>query len=228
MALQAVDSKSILDDNKKTGFTYKGAEIVLSKTRGRPFNEGKGMFGVSDNKRIEVVTAYAVLGNVSKVSELSGISAPTIRQWRKEVWFKQLLDEIRDENDEKIDVKFNEIVEQSLDLITDRLQGGDYVVLKSGELIRKPVGVRDLALVAAITIDKRQLLRGKPTSRSETVTNQQQLERLAEQFTSLATKGKKPLEIQDVPYTEVKRDHASQTRTTTEETSSKEGFDGKA
>ena len=205
MALQEVDSKSILDESKKTGFTYEGKEIVLSKTRGRPMNEGKGIYGVSDTKRIEVATLFAVLGNLKKVAAISGISESTIRGWRKEEWFKKLLAEIRDENDEKIDAKFTEIIDKTLDLVQERLENGDYVVTKNGDLVRKPVGIRDLSLTAAINFDKRQLVRGKPTSRTETVTNQEQLTKLAEQFKQLANKGHKPLEIQDVDFTEIPR-----------------------
>jgi hypothetical protein len=47
--------------------------------------------------------------------------------------------------------------------IIDRLDNGDAYVV-GGEVKRKPVSARDLALVAAITFDKRQLARnGSPT-----------------------------------------------------------------
>lgn len=210
MALQDPDSKSVLSEEKKSGFTYQGQEIVLSKTRGRPMNPGKGMYGLPDTKRIEVATLYACLGSVNKVAELSGVNQTTIRDWRKQEWFVQLLDEIRNENNDKIDVKFTETINKSLDLISERLDNGDPHVTKTGEIIFVPVKIRDLALVSAINVDKRQILRNKPTA----ITQQQavpvldKLDQLAKAFTELANKKEIPVpqEITDVEYTEVVSD----------------------
>jgi len=201
MALAGKD----VSPEKKTGFTYLGREIVLSKTRGRPMT-GKGIFGLPDSKRIEVATLWAVVGNIKKVAELSGLNETTIRKWTKEDWFKKLLEDIRTENDEKIDSQTTEIVDKALDAIKDRIENGDFQVTKTGEIVRKPVAIRDLAIVAAISIDKRQLLRGKPTSRTESVSSEKTLENLASTFAQLAGKTRKPLEIQDVEYKEVTKD----------------------
>lgn len=199
MALQDPNSKSILSEDKKTGLTYKGQEIVLSKKRGKPPNYGKMLWGIPDEKKIEVVTIYAVVGNVQKTSDLTDVSPNTIRAWRKEEWFRKILDEIRDENDEKIDVKFTEIVEKALDQVLERLEKGETVVTKGGELVTKPLSARDLALISAIMVDKRNLLRGRPTTRTETVTNAQQLEKLATQFADLANKRRpQVIDVQDV------------------------------
>lgn len=207
MALQDPDSKSVLSPENKTGFSYKGKEIVLSKTRGRPMNMGKGMYGVPDTKRIEVATLYAVLGHTGKVAEISGIATTTISKWRKEEWFIQLLDDIRNENNDKIDVKFTESISKALDLIDDRLENGDSYLTKSGELVKVPVKIRDLALVAAINIDKRQILRNKPTQivqKQETPVIDK-LDELAKAFTALANKKeiKQPEVIEDVEFEEV-------------------------
>ncbi len=209
MALQPVGSKSVLDESKKTGYTYKGMEIVLSKTRGHPMNLGKGMFGIPDSKRIEVATLWAVLGNVKQVSELTEIKASTVREWSRQEWFRTLLEEIRSENDEKIDAQTTDIIDKALDSIQDRIANGDYVLTKMGELKRKPIGIRDLSITAAIVIDKRQLLRGKPTSRTESVTSEQTLAKLADTFTKLTNKTKELPVIEDVEFTEVKKDESA-------------------
>lgn len=197
-----------VDPEKKTGFTFRGQEIILSKTRGRPFSglvkKGmeKGIY--PEEKRIEAVTLYAATGNFVTVSELSGVPVPTLKSWRNSEWFQNLLKEIRTENNEKLDAKFTEIVESSLEQLSDRVKNGDYVVTKRGELVRKPISAKDLSLVAAINVDKRQLLRGEPTSRSESVDKPEnealkRLENLAETFENLARHGRNPkvLEVED-------------------------------
>ena len=45
--------------------------------------------------------------------------------------------------------------------LLDRLKNGD-AVLVAGEIKRKPVSARDLALVSAIAYDKRVLVRNQP------------------------------------------------------------------
>lgn len=184
---------------KKTGFTFRGKEIILSKTRGAPFTGlvKKGMErGIyPEEKRIEAVTIYAATGHFGRTSELTKLPESLIRQWRKQSWFQELLREIRSENNEKLDAKFTEIVDAALDQLSDRITHGDHVVLRDGSLVRRPVTAKDLSLVSAINIDKRQLLRGEPTSRSESLgTVEQQtvgrLEKLAETFEQLAKHGR--------------------------------------
>ena len=209
MSLQSKDSESPLREEKKTGFTFRGKEIVLSKTRGRPMSRGiekrKGWY--PDEKRIEVVSLYACIGNPDDIASLTGVPVATIRGWRREGWFIDLLSEIKDENNEVLDAKFTEIVQRTQDLIQDRLENGDYVVLKDGTQVRKPVSIRDLALVGAITVDKRQIIRKQPTSIQEQQVTPvvSRLEQLAETFKSLANKKELPSNqtVVDVDYEEV-------------------------
>ena len=190
-----------------TGYTFRGKEIIIAKQRGRPVGglvkKGmeKGIF--PDEKKIEVVTLYAALGSAEKVGELSKVNPSTIRQWRKEQWFQDLMKEVWDENNEKIDAKFTAIVEKSLDQVLDRLDNGDVRVLKDGTTVRVPVSAKDLSLVSAINVDKRQLLRGLPTTRSESVgavgaQSMDRLERLAETFENLARFGRKETQTLDI------------------------------
>jgi hypothetical protein len=180
--------------DKNTGFTFRGKEVVLSKTRGRPFTglKAKGMErGIyPEEMRIKAVTIYAATGNFATTADLCKVPEHTVRYWRKQEWFQVLLMEIREENNEAIDAKFTDIVESAIEQISDRVKNGDFRISKKGEVVRVPVGVRDLSLVAAINIDKRQLLRGLPTSRTEKIEgpNVDKLAVLAEAFEALANK----------------------------------------
>lgn len=188
-------------EEKNSGFTFRGQPITLSKTLGRP-NGGLVAKGIQrgiypEKTKIEVVTLYAVTGNIPKVSSLTKVPVDTISKWRKQQWFQELLVEIREENNEKIDAKFTEIIEKALELVYDRMINGDFAVHpKTGELIRKPVSMRDLTIVSAINVDKRQLLRGLPTSRTESVNNGDKLAKLAETFIQLANTKRKEKAIE--------------------------------
>jgi hypothetical protein len=143
-----------------------------------------------EQKRIEVATIFALTGNFKQTSELTSVPLNTIRNWRKEEWFQSLLNEIYEENKDKLDARFEETVQKASELIMDRLTNGDFYVTKTGELARKPVGIRDIALVQAIVIDKRNLLRGLPTSRTESVNPSDKLKEFAEFFSQLANKSR--------------------------------------
>lgn len=195
-----------VSEDKKTGFTFRGEEIVLSKTRGAPLSpaakraQDRGVW--SDNKRIEAATIFAATGNLTQTAELTKIPLPTVRGWRKEEWFQELLREIHLENNDKIVAKLTTIVDSALDQLADRVVNGDHVVLRDGQVVRRPIPAKDLSLVSAINIDKRQLLRGEATSRSESVTVEDKtvgrLEKLAETFEQLAKHGRVPQTVEAV------------------------------
>jgi transposase-like protein len=193
------------DPSKITEVTYKGQRIILCKSRGNTFSPKeklameRGIY--PEKKKVEAVTLYCATGNFKLTAELSGVTEHTLREWRKKDWFQALLREIREENNEKIDAKFSELVEGALEQLQDRIKNGDYTVLRDGTIMRKPVSAKDLSIVAAINIDKRQLLRGLPTSRTENVGQIEdktvgRLEKLAETFENLARFGRKPRVIE--------------------------------
>lgn len=172
-----------------------------------------------DSKRIEVTTLYAALGNVVRCAELAKIPECTIRSWKKQPWFVDLLREIREENNDKLDAKFTQILEKSLDLVEDRLDNGDPHVLRDGTIIRKPVAIRDLSIVNAISVDKRQILRKEPTTIAAVGGSiDEKLNKLAQAFTALANKQEiQPVEepaIEDVEFEEVTEGEAPPTEPT--------------
>lgn len=204
MALQGKD----VGEEKKTPYTFRGSEIVLSKTRGRPptgkLSAGKPGWW-SEKKRIEALTIFAVTGSFQEVQKLTSVPIFTVKSWLKQEWAVALLNEIRNENDQALDAQLTKAVHKAADQLNDRLDNGDTVVLKDGSLVRKPMSARDLALVQAINIDKRQIIRGRPTSISAGTTDNQKLEKLAEKFVELAQKTRKEKEVViEAEYTEVK------------------------
>lgn len=198
---------------KHTGYTFKGFPIILSKTRGRPPHGKMNIEGQkgwwSEKKRIEALTIFAATGRFIEAERLTGVPQGTIRSWLKEEWALRMLEEIRAENDQAIDAKFTQVIGTANELLLERLQNGDEKVLRDGTKIKVQVPAKDLAIITAINIDKRQLLRGKPTSRSESVSETGRLQKLEQMFLKLANRTVgKPQEIQDVEFTEVVEDES--------------------
>ena len=138
-------------------------------------------------KRIQIATAFvAGMTNASDLERLSGVSASAIRNWKQKDWWRDLIERVRHEQDEAMDPKFTKIVDKTLDVIADRLESGDYKMDRHGELHRVPVSLRDAVHASEKIIDKRNLLRGKPTSRVERLSEKEQLNKLAAEFRKFA------------------------------------------
>lgn len=137
----------------------------------------------SDKKKMDVACSYAVCGNSRRVSELHDVPEGTIRAWKQTEWWNEIMSRIIQEQDEELGSKLTNLIDKAVDQVNDRLDNGDWIYNpKSDKLVRKPINAKDLAIVTAITVDKRQLLRGQPTSRVEKVSQDERLTRLQKQF----------------------------------------------
>lgn len=154
-------------------------------------------------KKIQAVTQYLALGNMKLVEATTGVSHGVLRQWKLQPWWKEYEIEIRNTQNLRLDNDLTKIVERSLETVADRLENGEFILNnKTGELVRKPVNMKDAAKVSTDLLTKRELLRGNATARSEVtqVPVTDQLKMLAEQF-ALMTQPKR--EIIDVEAVEI-------------------------
>lgn len=143
----------------------------------------------SENKRIEAVTTYLILGKLPLVASTIGVPLTTLKAWKQQQWWHDLVAEIQIESDVELDQKLAKRIDKALELVNDRLENGDYLYdPKTGSFIRKPVNVRDGWKVASEMIDRRWLLRKQPKD----VTSQEEigaiLKNLATEFADMARK----------------------------------------
>ena len=91
---------------------------------------------------------YMLTGNMRAVYDQLNINADTLYAWRKSEWWPTMVAEIRASQRAKTGQKLTDIIATSLEVVNDRLENGDIVLNnKTGELIRKPVSLRDAANV---------------------------------------------------------------------------------
>lgn len=137
----------------------------------------------SHAKKMQVACAFAVTGNARRTAEICKIPEGTIRAWKTTEWWHEIQDRIKQEQNEELDSKLTKAIDKAMDQINDRLDNGDWIYdSKRGEFLRKPTNLKDIAFVTTLAIDKRQLLRGEPTSRVARVSQNEHLMKLAEQF----------------------------------------------
>jgi transposase-like protein len=143
----------------------------------------------SVEKKIEAVTTYLALGNLRHVAAVTGVSHGMIKQWRIQPWWKELEAEIIASRRITSANKLSKIVDKSLDVIDDRLDNGDFVYnSKSGELLRKPVTLRDATSAANALMQRAAII--EKLNKDEAVVEaaasiQEQLASLAAEFAKM-------------------------------------------
>lgn len=154
----------------------------------------------SDSQRIELVTTWLATGNLRLSSATLGIPEDTARRWKAQPWWKQLVIDIRNEDNLQLDAKLAKVVNKSVDALLDRVENGDFQYdQRTGELIRKPISARDASTVTRDMIDRRELLQGK---KEVQVDNSRKMEerllKLAEELTRFS-RAKEVVEIVYAP-----------------------------
>ena len=162
----------------------------------------------SEAKRVEVATAHMMGLKAPMIEVATGVPCQTVRHWRMSDWFKDLVSELQREDDIEVDAKLTKLVGKSLDAVVDRLENGDFMYdPKSGSFKRRPLYVKDITRVADIMFDKRNLLRGKPTS----ISGKQ--EQISDRLLKLAVEFERFVSAKDVTPLKEQQDALSITET---------------
>lgn len=160
----------------------------------------------SDSQKIECVTTYIQLGNITRVAELLKIPRPTIVTWRATQWWADVEKELRAEENIVLSASMKKLVDKSLLAVEDRLEKGDLVYNpKLDKLVRKPVSMKDALKVSTDLIDKRIAI---ATHENYTVAQEnidEKLKKLAKSFEEAIT-NKAPVNVTDVIFVEEKKE----------------------
>lgn len=149
-----------------------------------------------DTKKLEVVATWLATGNLAETARITMVPVRTIEKWRVSDWWKQQVNNIQSEEDQKLDAKSSKVIERALDHLMDRIENGEFIYdQKTGQVIRTPAKLRDLNTAFNTLLDKRQLLRNKPTKIVEQQQTATQLQNLAEQFAQFV-KNTAPKEVE--------------------------------
>jgi len=152
----------------------------------------------SDSQRIGAVTTYLASGNMSLTSVATEIPLATLNRWKVAPWWKELVEQVRSEENLVLDAKLAKVVNRSVDELLDRVNDGDYQFdQKTGKIVRIPIKARDAAKITTDMIDRRQLLQGRQNDKKDNTKVEDRLLKLAEEFSRFA----KAKVIQNEPLT---------------------------
>jgi len=152
----------------------------------------------SDSQKIEAVTTYLALGNMTLTASVLKIPEVTLRSWKAKTWWKEIEEDLKVQEDLQLSVRLQRIIGSTLEATEDRIKNGDWVYNnKEGKLERKPVSLRDVHRVGMDMMDKRDQLAGKTSTSVPLEAIEQKLLKLAEKFAALA-QPKQIIEVTDV------------------------------
>lgn len=168
----------------------------------------------SDKQKIEVAKSWLVLGNMSMVGRLHNIPRVTLQKWQETEWWHKLIEELRLQEKIELSAKMKNIVEAAHAVVANRLENGDAVLnQKTGEIVYKPVSMKDAHRVAVDLLNQKQVLDKTQNTVQEISTDSSKLEQLAEKFAEFATKSiekkidrKRTIDVVDVE--EIKQNEA--------------------
>ncbi len=124
----------------------------------------------SHEQRMAVAVQYAVSGNAKKVAKDTGIPRTTIVGWKKQEWWVEIVDRVRQENDDKILAQASNIIELAQQVTVDKLTDAS---------------AAQASIIGATWVDKGRLIRNQPTSITGKVVS---LDDLAKEFNKIATR----------------------------------------
>lgn len=154
----------------------------------------------SDSQKIEAVTTYLSLGNLALTASVLKIPEMTLRDWKQKVWWKEIEEELKVQEELQLSARLKRIIESTLSATEDRIKNGDFIYdNRSGSLVRKPVNLRDVHKVTMDMVEKRDKILNKTEMSVPIEAIDAKLAKLAEKFAEIA---KPKVEVIDVIFEE--------------------------
>jgi hypothetical protein len=184
-----------------SGYFLDGQEISTTPRRGRPLKaDHHNPSWFPQQTKIDACTMYCVYGDVDEVSRLTKVPVKYIRQWKEEPWWSEIQKKVFVEQNEKLGSRISSVLDKSLGEIEERLTNGDYLWdVRKSKLVRKPIDTKVLSNLFNNLVNRRQLIRGEPTSITNKIGVDDRLKFLAEQFEKFAS----AKEVEQLPTQEI-------------------------
>ena len=190
-----------------SGYFLDGEEISTTPRRGRPLKaDHHNPSWFPQQTKIDACTMYCVYGDVDEVSKLTKVPVKYIRQWKEEPWWNEIQKKVFVEQNEKLGSRISTVLDRSLTEIEERLTNGDYLWdIRKSKLVRKPIDTKILSTLFNNLVNRRQLIRGEPTSITNKVGVDDRLKFLAEQFEKFAS----AKEVEQLPTQEIENGNSN-------------------
>lgn len=105
--------------------------------------------------KVYAVEVFLETKNLREVVRRVGCSMETLRIWQNSDWWDKTANEINAAKKAGVTTKLGFIIDKAMDKVIDRLENGEEVLNnKTGQLVRKPVSMKDANAVLKDAIDR--------------------------------------------------------------------------
>lgn len=130
-------------------------------------------------QKLFVVTAWVMTGSLKEAARLTGTHLDVVQTWKKRaLWWDDAVIEVKRRKQEELDGALSELVHGSVAMLRERIETGNPYLRANGEIHWVPLTTRDILFMLTQTFEKRALIRGDPTSRTERTSSDARLEKL--------------------------------------------------
>ena len=137
----------------------------------------------TENQKLEAVVTYSMLGSLKETCLVTSIPFDTLKTWKTQDWWKDLILQVRDEDVQQLDANLQRVINKALKATEDRIDNGDFQYdPKTGELLRVPVKAQIALKVTSELLTKQEKLRNAPIKAEIDKTVDARLAKLAEEF----------------------------------------------
>lgn len=142
----------------------------------------------TQNQRLQAVSTYLMLGNLSETAIVTGIPLPTLKVWKVSDWFKEFSLQLQTEDVQQMDSNIKRVVDKALKAVEDRLDLGDAQYdQKTGAITRVPVKAHVALKITTDLLTRQDKIREAPVKEELEKTIDDRLLRLSEEFARFAS-----------------------------------------
>jgi len=129
--------------------------VTVTNPNGESYNrKTRRSHNYPESKKLEVLQAFLALGTLRLAAATCNVPEPTVRLWKTTQWWKDTEAELRVSNHIQVSSRLQKLIGKAMIQLEDRLDNGDYVLTKGGELVRKPISAEHSNKVLTQLIDR--------------------------------------------------------------------------
>lgn len=113
----------------------------------------------SEKQKLEALSLYLTLGNMTLVQEKLNIPISTLWKWKYSPWWKEQIAELEQGNRIKLGTKVSNILSKASIDLEDRLSNGKFVFNKTtNELERRPLETREVVEIMRVGVATQEMI----------------------------------------------------------------------
>ena len=156
----------------------------------------------TQNQKLEAVSTYLMLGNMSETAVVTGIPLQTLKVWKTADWFKDYSLQLQTEDVQQMDSNLKRVIQKALKATEERIDMGDAQFdQKTGDIIRIPIKAHVALKITTELLTKQQKLNENPIKEEVEKTIDSRLLKLSEEFARFANARANTIEIEAVDVT---------------------------